>query len=136
MQTWTSSFWLTMREFLSAFLLCEGLSLPGKKAAEQGAAEGSWGAQRKQGRGSTGVGGQRDQAVALVGLGSPASSRNPETKPVASQKEGDPMSGSVAIPICKPKGLLAPGVGHGGAEVAGRPGALRAWVVLEAHRGE
>lgn len=46
------------------------------------------------------------------------------------------MSGSVAISICKPKGLLAPGVGRGGTEVAGKPGAPRAWAVLEAHRGE
>lgn len=84
MQTWTSSFWLTMREFLSAFLLCEGLSLPDKKASEQGAPGGTCGAQRKQGRGSAGAGGQRGQAVALVALGSPASSRNPETKPAAS----------------------------------------------------
>lgn len=33
MQTWTSSFWLTMREFLSAFLLCEGLSLHGQEGS-------------------------------------------------------------------------------------------------------
>lgn len=31
MQTWTSSFWLTRREFLSAFLLCEGFSLGGQE---------------------------------------------------------------------------------------------------------
>lgn len=31
MQTWTSSFWLTRREFLSVFLLCEGFSLGGRE---------------------------------------------------------------------------------------------------------